>query len=105
MIRIVSDTSEVDSASINMDNDIIKAFVGTVCNSVKWLIINALFFVITGYFTLPVSCLVEPSPSRLLRPVDDIFVEKLIMMMKENPSTDAAPIVGLAVVNEGYVTT
>ena len=54
-----------------------------------------------GYYTLPVSCLIEPQPARLLRPVDDLFVESLKLAMKANPSTDAAPIVGLVVLGEG----
>ena len=54
-----------------------------------------------GYYTLPVSCLVEPQLSRLLRPIDDLFVESLKMAMKANPSTDAAPIIGLVNLMEG----
>lgn len=54
-----------------------------------------------GYYVLPVSCLVEPSPARLLRQVDEIFVESLKTAMKKNPSTDVAPIVGLVVLPEG----
>ena len=56
---------------------------------------------ITGYYTLPVSCLIEPQPVRLLRPVDDLFIESLKLAMKANPSMDAAPIVGLVVLGEG----
>ena len=54
-----------------------------------------------GYHTLPVSCLIEPQPARLLRPVDELFVESLKMAMKSNPTTDAAPIVGLVVLGQG----
>ena len=55
----------------------------------------------TGYYNLPVSCLIEPPATRLLRPVDELFVKSLKLAMKANPSTDAAPIVGLVVLNEG----
>ena len=63
--------------------------------------LKILNFKFTGYYTLPVSCLIEPQPTRLLRPVDDLFVESLKSAMKANPSTDAAPIVGLVLLDEG----
>ena len=47
------------------------------------------------------SCLVELPPSRLLSPVDEMFVESLKVAMKANPSADVAPIVGLVVLEEG----
>ena len=47
------------------------------------------------------SCLIEPPPCRLLRPIDEIFVDSLKVAMKANPSTDVAPIVGLVVLHEG----
>lgn len=50
---------------------------------------------------MPVSCLVELPPSRLLSPVDEMFVESLKVAMKANPSADVAPIVGLVVLEEG----
>ena len=56
---------------------------------------------ILGYYNLPVSCLVEPCLSRLLRPIDTIFVESLKAAMKANPSTDVAPIVGLVSLGDG----
>lgn len=49
----------------------------------------------TGYFELPVSLLIEPARTRLLRKVDKIFVERLKAAMLENPSSDSAPIVAL----------
>ena len=42
-----------------------------------------------------------PAPTRLLRPVDELFVESLKSAMKKNPSTDVAPMVGLVVLPEG----
>ena len=45
----------------------------------------------------------EPHPDRLLRPVDKHHVEQLKLAMKVNPSTDAAPIVGLVVLKEGKI--
>ena len=57
-------------------------------------------FEFTGYYTLPVSCLIEPQPTRLLQPVDDLFIESLKSAMKANPSMDDAPIVGLVVLDE-----
>ena len=59
------------------------------------------FFTHQGYYTLPVSCLIQPSPARLLRPVDELFVESLKSAMKSNPSTDVAPIVGIVLLPEG----
>ena len=37
----------------------------------------------------------EPGPTRLLRPVDPVFVDTLKAHMKRNPSRDVTPIVGL----------
>lgn len=45
----------------------------------------------------------EPHPDRLLRPADKHHVEQLKLAMKVNPSTDAAPIVGLVVLKEGKI--
>lgn len=59
------------------------------------------YYELLGYYTLPVSCLIEPQPARLLRPVDELFVESLKLAMKSNPTTDAAPIVGLVVLGQG----
>ena len=39
--------------------------------------------------------------SRLLRPIDTIFVDSLKAAMKANPSTDVAPIVGMVTLDEG----
>ena len=60
-----------------------------------------IFLTPTGYFTLPVTCLVEPEPSRLLRPVDPVFVDTLKSHMKRNPSRDVTPIVGLVQLADG----
>lgn len=54
-----------------------------------------------GYFELPVSLLVEPASPRLLRKVDDLFVERLKEAMISNPSQDTAPIVGLVMLPRG----
>ena len=54
-----------------------------------------------GYYTLPVTCLIEPDKARLLRPVDELFVKSLKEAMKANPSTDVAPIIGLMVLKNG----
>ena len=54
-----------------------------------------------GYYTLPVTCLIEPNQARLLRPVDELFVKSLKEAMKANPSTDVAPIIGLVVLKKG----
>lgn len=37
----------------------------------------------------------EPTSSRLVRPVDRVFVESLKREMLSNPTTDVAPIIGL----------
>ena len=56
-----------------------------------------------GYYTLPISCLVEPRSDRLLRTAKDGRVEELKKAMKANPLINAAPIVGLAVLDEGMI--
>ena len=45
--------------------------------------------------------LVEPGPTRLLRPVDPVFVDTLKAHMKRNPSRDVTPIVGLVQLPDG----
>ena len=52
-------------------------------------------------FELPVSLLIEPTKKRLLRKVDQHFVEKLKSAMLENPSSDSAPIVALVCLKDG----
>ena len=47
------------------------------------------------------NCFVEPPASRLLRPVDEIFVHDLKENMVKNPSKDATPLVGLIVLGDG----
>ena len=54
-----------------------------------------------GYFELPVSLLIEPTKKRLLRKVDQLFVDKLKAAMLENPSSDSAPIVALVCLKDG----
>ena len=56
-----------------------------------------------GYYTLPISCLVEPHSDRLLRTAKDGWIEELKKAMKANPSINAAPIVGLVVLDEGMI--
>lgn len=56
-----------------------------------------------GYYTLPISCPVEPHSDRLLRTAKDGRVEELKKAMKANPSINAAPIVGLVVLDEGMI--
>lgn len=56
-----------------------------------------------GYYTLPISCLVEPHSDRLLRTAKDGRVEELKKAMKANPSINAAPIVCLLVLDEGMI--
>lgn len=63
--------------------------------------INTLIMIKIGYFELPVSLLIEPARSRLLRKVDNLFVEKLKDAMLKNPSSDSAPIVALVRLLEG----
>ena len=47
------------------------------------------------------NCFIEPPASRLLRPVDEIFVHDLKESMLRNPSKDATPLVGLVVLEKG----
>lgn len=47
------------------------------------------------------TCLIEPVPNRLLRPVDPVFVGTLKSHMKRNPSRDVTPIVGLVQLADG----
>lgn len=56
-----------------------------------------------GYYTLPISCLVEPHSDRLLRTAKDGRIKELKKAMKANPSINAAPIVGLVVLDEGMI--
>ena len=56
-----------------------------------------------GYYTLPISCLVEPHSDRLLRTAKDGRVEELKKAMKANPLVNAAPIVCLVVLDEGMI--
>jgi hypothetical protein len=44
---------------------------------------------------------VEPAPVRLLRKVNEFFVERPKKAMMSNPSTDTAPIVGRVVLLPG----
>ena len=64
-----------------------------------WLCLETLsdlsFLVSLGQFTLPISCLQEPTAARLVRPVDKVFVECLKHEMLANPTTDVAPMIGL----------
>ena len=50
--------------------------------------------------TTPQSAVLLSQSARLLRPVDELFVESLKLAMKANPSTDAALIVGLVVLGD-----
>ena len=43
----------------------------------------------------------EPGPTRLLRPVDKVFVDTFKTHMKKNPSRDVTPIVGLVQLPDG----
>ena len=47
------------------------------------------------------TSLIEPGPTRLLRPVDPVFVDTLKSHMKRNPSRDVTPIVGLVQLPDG----
>ena len=47
------------------------------------------------------TSLVEPGPTRLLRPVDPVFVDTLKSHMKRNPSRDVTPIVRLVQLPDG----
>ena len=47
------------------------------------------------------TSLIEPGPTRLLRPVDSVFVDTLKSHMKRNPSRDVTPIVGLVQLPDG----
>lgn len=45
------------------------------------------------------ACLVEPGPERLVRPVDDIFVQHLMREMLDNTISEVAPMIGLVRLN------
>ena len=47
------------------------------------------------------TSLIEPGPTRLLRPVDPVFVDTLKSHMKRNPSRDVTPVVGLVQLPDG----
>ena len=61
----------------------------------------AAFPTIAGQFSLPVRCLKEPSPPRLVRPVTAQFVKELKREMLENPTSDVAPMIGLVFLTNG----
>ena len=50
---------------------------------------------ILGYYELPVSCLVEPSADRCLRPPDRTFIDSLKQEMVQNPTSIVSPILGV----------
>lgn len=54
-----------------------------------------------GQFHLPISCLREPIASRLVRPVDKLFVDSLKKEMLLNPTMDVAPMIGLVCLRTG----
>lgn len=56
---------------------------------------------IAGQFSLPVRCLKEPSPPRLVHPVTAQFVKELKKEMLENPTSDVAPMIGLVFLIDG----
>jgi len=64
-----------------------------------WLCLETLsdlsFLVSLCQFTLPISCLQEPTAARLVRSVDKVFVKCLKHEMLANPTTDVAPTIGL----------
>ena len=47
------------------------------------------------------SCLIEPAACRLIRKPDEAFISSLKTEMKLNPTSDVAPIVALAVLQDG----
>lgn len=71
------------------------------CTLSMFLMFKLQSSLLTGYFTLPVTCLIGPEPSRLLRPVDPVFVDTLKAHMKRNPSRDVTLIVGLVQLADG----
>ena len=54
-----------------------------------------------GQFTLPVSCLIKPGPTRQIREPDATFIECLKREMLLNPTLDVAPIVALVILSDG----
>ena len=53
-----------------------------------------------GQFHLPISCLMEPGPSRLVRQVDRVFIDSLKKEMVSNLTSDVAPLIGLFRANQ-----
>ena len=53
-------------------------------------------FTCTGLYNLPLACLEEPSAPKLVRPVDEVFVQQLVEEMTSNPTSDVAPMIGVA---------
>ena len=106
------ESAQSNTKEEELDKGIQEAFIGK-CSCMNILLINLttmyisdsvgviFLFGILGYYNLPVSCLVEPCVSRLLRPIDTIFVQSLKAAMKANPSSDVAPIVGMVKLDEG----
>ena len=71
--------------------------VDVICNINKHNVNICIFNILisTGLYNLPLACLVEPSAPKLVRCVDEVFVQQLVEEMTSNPTSDVAPMIGL----------
>lgn len=56
---------------------------------------------LSGQFTIPVKCLIEPQPTRLIREPSQAYITGLKEEMKKNPTLDVAPFVAMVKLREG----
>lgn len=72
----------------------------TVCvTSYLWCI--QCEFTVLDYLVLPITSLIKPDDSRLLRELDAKFIADLKREMVENPTTDVQPLICLAMLKPG----
>ena len=58
---------------------------------INYIFYTKLFYIHAGLVDVPVRNLTEPAPSRLLRKVDDVFVESLKLRLRQDPSGPGVP--------------
>ena len=61
-------------------------YLQNVAAGMNGVMVHVIHTYILGYYELPVSCLVEPSADRCLRPPDRTFIDSLKQEMVQNPT-------------------
>ena len=70
-----------------------------ICISCEAQLISYCVF-LTGLFTVPVKCLIEPRKSRLIRDPNMEYVAALKEEMINNPTSNVAPLIGVVHLKE-----